>query len=135
MTEVLVDTAAWIGLLLADDPYHERAIRAFAEVRQRRGSFVTTSAILTEVLDGAASRDRRLSSLLRGAVQATGAEVVWMDEFSFERAWTFYDLRGDKQWSLTDCLSFCLMTERGLPDALTHDHHFEQAGFRALLRG
>jgi predicted nucleic acid-binding protein len=42
--------------------------------------------------------------------------------------------RTDQTWSLTDCLSFVLMTARGLTDALTSDHHFEQAGFRALLR-
>ena len=36
-------------------------------------------------------------------------------------------------WSLTDCISFAVMTERGLADALTADHHFEQAGFRAVF--
>jgi predicted nucleic acid-binding protein len=40
----------------------------------------------------------------------------------------------DKEWSLTDCISFLLMRERGIHEALTHDHHFEQAGFVALLR-
>ena len=38
-----------------------------------------------------------------------------------------------KEWSLTDCISFEVMAELGLTDALTADHHFEQAGFRALL--
>ena len=42
--------------------------------------------------------------------------------------------RKDKDWSLTDCISFVVMHERGLPDALTTDKHFEQAGFRALLK-
>jgi uncharacterized protein len=40
----------------------------------------------------------------------------------------------DKEWSLTDCISFIVMRERGITQALTHDHHFEQAGFEALLR-
>jgi len=40
----------------------------------------------------------------------------------------------DKGWSLTDCASFVIMEDEGLPAALTHDHHFEQAGFQALLR-
>ena len=41
--------------------------------------------------------------------------------------------RPDKAWSLTDCISFAVMAERGLTEALTADHHFEQAGFRVLL--
>ena len=46
----------------------------------------------------------------------------------------FYEQRPDKAWSLTDGLSFVVMQELGLTEALTGDHHFEQAGFRALLR-
>jgi predicted nucleic acid-binding protein len=45
-----------------------------------------------------------------------------------------YAERPDKEWSLTDCISFVIMQQEGLSDALTGDRHFEQAGFRALLR-
>jgi uncharacterized protein len=44
-----------------------------------------------------------------------------------------YGRRPDKAWSLTDCISFEVMTERGITEALTSDHHFMQAGFQALL--
>jgi hypothetical protein len=44
-----------------------------------------------------------------------------------------YNARRDKQWSLTDCISFVAMRERGLTDALAGDCHFEQAGFKPLL--
>jgi hypothetical protein len=50
------------------------------------------------------------------------------------RGLDLYRRRPDKAWSLTDGLSFVVMTDRGLTDALTGDHHVEQAGFRALLR-
>ena len=46
----------------------------------------------------------------------------------------YIEQRKDKDWSLTDCLSFAVMHARDLSEALTGDHHFQQAGFRALLR-
>jgi hypothetical protein len=42
--------------------------------------------------------------------------------------------RSDKDWSLTDCISFAVMEDEGIHEALTGDQHFEQAGFRALLK-
>jgi len=50
-----------------------------------------------------------------------------------QRALRLYDERPDKEWSLTDCLSFLVMERQRIRDALTTDHHFEQAGFRVLL--
>ena len=44
-----------------------------------------------------------------------------------------YATRSDKEWSLTDCISFVVMEREGLTDALTGDRHFEQAGFKVLL--
>jgi predicted nucleic acid-binding protein len=52
----------------------------------------------------------------------------------FDQGIEFYQCRPDKAWSLTDCLSFVVMTDLGISEALTGDHHFEQAGFRALLK-
>lgn len=52
----------------------------------------------------------------------------------FERGVELYHSRLDKQWSLTDCISFVVMSEEGIAEALTGDHHFEQAGFVALLK-
>jgi len=51
-----------------------------------------------------------------------------------DRGLALYISRPDKDWSLTDCISFVVMKERGLTGALTADHHFEQAGFVALLK-
>jgi len=51
----------------------------------------------------------------------------------FERGLDLYCSRPDKSWSLTDCISFLVMEEHGVMEALTGDHHFVQAGFVALL--
>jgi predicted nucleic acid-binding protein len=62
-------------------------------------------------------------------------EVLPQTSLQFVSAFDSYRSVSDKEWSLTDCASFVLMRERGLTEALAHDHHFEQAGFIALLRG
>ena len=54
------------------------------------------------------------------------AHQAWYDQV----AWTVYGARPDKGWSLTVCISFAVMAELGLTEALTGDHHFEQAGFQ-----
>ena len=60
-------------------------------------------------------------------------EVVWVDERLHLEAWELLRAQPDKDWSLCDAVSILLMRQRGLTDALTTDHHFEQAGFRRLL--
>lgn len=49
------------------------------------------------------------------------------------QALTLYQSRSDKTWGLTDCISFVVMQQHNLTDALTADRHFIQAGFRALM--
>ena len=61
-------------------------------------------------------------------------EVVGYLPGVYQAGFDLYSSRLDKAWSLTDCISFAVMTERGLSDALTADHHFEQAGFRAVFK-
>jgi predicted nucleic acid-binding protein len=61
-------------------------------------------------------------------------EVVPQTSIQFREAFDRYKQMADKEWSLTDCASFEIMKARGVSEALAHDHHFEQAGFVALLR-
>ncbi|MCK4659121.1 MAG: hypothetical protein KAV82_06320 [Phycisphaerae bacterium] len=60
--------------------------------------------------------------------------VVHVDRNQFSEGVELYLTRGDKFWGLVDCVSFMVMRAMGLSDALTGDHHFEQAGFHALLK-
>jgi uncharacterized protein len=60
--------------------------------------------------------------------------VVPQSSLLFDRSVALYADLLDKQWSLTDCCSFLIMNELGITDALAYDKHFEQAGFRTLLR-
>jgi len=99
------------------------------------GRLLTTRWVLMEVADGfACSRMRRevrrLFAEIEGDEQIT---VVEPAESLYRRGLDLYDARPDKEWSLTDCISFVVMADEGLTEALTGDVHFEQAGFKALL--
>ncbi len=61
-------------------------------------------------------------------------EIVHVDAALDQAAWNLLEQRPDKEWSLVDCSSFVLMRQRGIVQAWTHDHHFEQAGFTRMLR-
>jgi predicted nucleic acid-binding protein len=56
------------------------------------------------------------------------------DGATFVQGVELYRNRSDKDWSLTDCISFVVMTREGITEALTADRDFEQAGFKALLK-
>jgi predicted nucleic acid-binding protein len=60
--------------------------------------------------------------------------VVGFEPAVHQAGFELYESRLDKDWSLTDCVSFGVMTQHGLTEALTADHHFEQAGFRAVFK-
>ena len=62
------------------------------------------------------------------------ALIVPGDDSLWERGRILFAQRPDKQWSLTDCISFVVMQDRGITEALTADHHYEQAGFVGLLK-
>jgi predicted nucleic acid-binding protein len=133
MTPLFADTFYYLALLSPNDQTHARAV---ALARRLIGPVVTTAWVLTEVADAMAAP--ALRPVFLGLLQALRAdletEVIAPDPDLFERGLDLFAKRPDKAWSLTDCISFTVMAERGLADALTGDHHFEQAGFRALLR-
>ena len=66
--------------------------------------------------------------------KAPNTRIVPATEELLWRGFALYRSREDKEWSLTDCISFIVMADEALTEALTGDHHFTQAGFTALLR-
>ena len=65
---------------------------------------------------------------------STLVDMVFVNEIREAEAWKMWEARPDKNWTLADCTSFVIMQERGLTNALTTDHHFEQAGLVRLLK-
>jgi len=136
MERVFADTSYWIAFLNPRDDLHETAVavsRSFVS-----GQIVTSEMVLAELLDGFSSYGPRYREAAVHAVQQMRAtqEVLVVGQTSalFEKAFKIYQDATDKSWSLTDGASFSIMREEQLASALTHDRHFTQAGFQALLR-
>ncbi len=133
MSRMFADAYYLFAILNPRDAAHQKAL-AFAS--QHNDPIVTTAWVLTELADGlAATGQRRAFAQLVARLRADSEnEIVPPTEELMARGIQLYDSRPDKKWSLTDCISFEVMKERGITDALTGDHHFEQAGFRVLLK-
>jgi len=133
MTTRFADAFYFLALLNPRDPAHDAALRLAKTGRMR---IVTTARILSEVADAMAAPVNRplFLALIEGFRTLKTVEVIPANTDLFDRGLDLYAQRPDKGWSLTDCISFVVMTDRGLTEALTGHHHFDQAGFRALLR-
>ena len=81
-----------------------------------------------------ASHGQYFETVIENLRSAEEIEVVPATADLFDRGFQYFTGRPDKDWSLTDCISFVVMHESGITEALTADHHFEQAGFVALLK-
>jgi len=131
---VFADTGYWTAVLNPHDQLHAKARQVSAELGKFR--ILTTEMVLDELL-AALSKIPSRPVAIKGVEAIRGnpnVEVVPQTSLQFSAAFEQYRDMTDKEWSLTDCASFVLMRERGIKDALAHDHHFEQAGFLALLR-
>lgn len=129
---VFIDTGYILALVNTADEHHARVAAAAQQVKP---PFLTTEAVLTEI--GNALSRTRWRALGYATIQDLRAdpniEVVPVDTALFDRALTLYGERTDKEWGLTDCISFVVMQERGLTQVLTTDRHFGQARFTNLL--
>lgn len=136
MTQAFLDTSYLIALAVSNDAHHARPLALRERLKHDQTLLVTNSAIILEIGDGLARlRHRRIAiSILDFLRNDPSLEVIQLSSHLVEDALALYRQRPDKEWGLTDCVSFVVMRERGITDALTADEHFQQAGFRALMR-
>ncbi len=135
MSKVFLDTSYAVALSAVKDENHKRAVELADKLETDNTHFVTTRAILLEI-GNALSRLRHRAaaiSLLTALEKDPKVEIVPLSEDLYQRALEIYRDRIDKEWGLIDCVSFVVMKDEGLTEALTADNHFHQAGFRILL--
>lgn len=133
MLELFADSFYWIALANPADAWHQEATR----FSQMHHVLVTTDEVLTEFLNyfaGAGERKRAvIARMFEEAMSHPQIVVLPQTRASLLLGFGLYAARGDKGYSLTDCISMNSMREKGISEVLTHDHHFEQEGFTLLL--
>ena len=129
---VFADTFFFLAILNAKDAAHEKAMAFSAS---RKDALLTTVWVLTELADALCNSSRRhaFQRVVNNFKSDPQSVIVPPSLSLFEQGMELYNARSDKDWSLTDCVSFVVMNQHGIREALTGDRHFEQAGFRALL--
>jgi hypothetical protein len=127
-----IDTGYVLALIFKDDEYHAVAQSAATSVNKA----LTTKAVVTEIGNSLSQIAWRWVAVdtIEDLHKDPNVEILSVDTSLFDRSVQLYSSRRDKDWSMTDCISFVAMEERGITEALTTDHHFQQAGFRAILR-
>jgi len=127
------DTFALIAWLNPRDDAHE-PVAAYLD--GFTGRLVTTEWVLMELADALSAPEARATvvAFLRAVRADPLFDIVGYSPAVYQAGFDLFAARPDKAWTLTDCISFGVMSERGLSEALTADHHFEQAGFRAVFK-
>ncbi|MBI1899886.1 MAG: type II toxin-antitoxin system VapC family toxin [Planctomycetia bacterium] len=132
MKAVFADTFFYLALLNERDEAHQQALELS---RRLKVPVITTTWVLTEVGDALAAPAHRpiFLALVADLERDRAVTIVPPTRKLFDERVKLFGERRDKGWSLTDCVSFVVMDHRGLSEALTGDHHFEQAGFSVLM--
>ena len=135
MIEVFLDTSFAIALSSVSDKNHLKAVQIANQLEKNQNRLVTTQAILLEIGNALSKKKYRLAAiqLLESLAADPNVEIIELTNQLYTEAFELFKNRRDKEWGLVDCISFIVMQNRGITDALTADRHFSQAGLRALL--
>ena len=130
---IFLDTSGIFALVSSRDPFHGVAGAKFPAQEQ----FVLHNYVWAELVPLAHARGVpviRMLDAVSGLLSGKGVACDWVDRQTHERAVSLLRNRSDKSYSLCDAVSFVLMRDQGITEALTTDEHFEQEGFVRLLK-
>ncbi len=135
VNSVFLDTSYTIALSIAKDNYHPKAIELLLELNQKQTQIITTQAVILEIGNTLSKQKYRQAAIqiIEHFEKDPNVEIVSLTTEIYRAAFELFRNRTDKEWGLVDCISFVVMTEKGITEALTADEHFNQAGFKALL--
>lgn len=133
MEKTFVDTAFILAIVSEKDELHQKArdlVKTYGMM-----TWLTTDLVLYEVANSLARNAKpQAQKIISDFLEADGVEIIYASPALFRKGFALYCKYADKTWGLIDCVSFIVMRENGIIDALTNDRHFRQAGFNALMR-
>jgi predicted nucleic acid-binding protein len=130
MRPVFVDTSGFCAFMDRSDPFHAQAKRLFILARDEKWDLFTSSYVLHEswALIQARLGWEAVEDWLRTLLVL--CEIVWIAEDIHSRGAARARQARERRLSLTDCVSFEVMLERGCLEAIADDVHFGELGFR-----
>ena len=131
MNAVFVDTGYLFALEITNDQHHQAAIRHWQSIVEALPRLVTTSYVFDEVVTFFNSRGQHAKAVQVGnnLLQSPSVQFIQVDTALFYEGWAYFQRHQDKDYSLTDCLSFLVMQKLGIQRAFAFDQHVVQAGF------
>ncbi len=131
MPPVFLDTGYIVALQLDRDQYHASALSHWNQLLSSDLNFVTMSYVLDEVVTFLASDGYHGKAVSVGntLLESSAIQMIHVDEPLLLEAWRYFQRHDDKRYSLTDCISFVIMTNLGIQTAYSFDRNFVQAGF------
>ena len=131
---LFLDSVYLIALEVENDQHHDEASEHWTTLFKKPLTLVTTSYVLDEIVTFLNSRRQHAKAIRMGdnLIKASNIQLIHVDENLFGEGWSYFKHYADKTFSLTDSISFVLMKQLGITEALTFDKHFEQAGFSKL---
>jgi predicted nucleic acid-binding protein len=128
---IFLDTGAFLARYLANDQFHQQALRGWKKLQQERLPCFSSNVVLDETFTllarhatyefaTARARNILLSSaltILQPLPEEELEAVDWLEKFA------------DQKVSYTDCISFVLLRGKKIRRVFSFDVHFQSAGF------
>jgi predicted nucleic acid-binding protein len=134
LNHYFLDASYIIALELVDDQNHKKAIQHWQNLDKKQLKLTTTSYIFDEVVTFLNSRNLHKKAVEVGTrlINSSVVQFIHIDEQIFLEGWNLFQKYNDKSYSLTDCISFTIMSNLKINNTLTFDQHFFQAGFNKV---
>lgn len=131
---VLVDTSAWVALLVRNDQYHPAALQGWTRLREQRTRLLTSDYIVDETVTWLRYRVSHSAAVAfwETTLQSPLVEIAPIHRELLDAAWSLFKRYADQDFSLTDCTSFALMHAWRVQRAFTFDRHFRHIGFEVV---